>query len=292
MTIKILSDFDGVWTDQVLEARGVRDFMIAEAARLARIPANDAAWDFDRFEAAVRAEPDRHGWAPDGRITAYVDEDPFCVGNSIAAWIARGEGERERRYRAGVVDAGFDSMNAFADHCFFTATSHYRTLHPPALVPDAQEVFERLVEAGAEVVVVSNSQPAKLIDWFRASGIDAGEDGAHALRVRGSAAKFVLGPSDASITVAGRRIFVDRPSYRAILAEEAPDLVIGDVFSLDLALPHAMRTEGAAGAPRELVLRRHRHTPDWVARDAAEGAVDRIVAGVADLVPVAEGARA
>lgn len=292
MTSKILSDFDGVWTDQVLEARGVRDFMIAEAARLAGIPSNDAVEDFDRFEAAIRAEPARHGWAPDGRVTAYVDEDPFCVGNAISAWIARSDGERETRYRQGVVESGFDTMNAFADHCFFTATGHYRTMHPPALVPDARETFERLVEVGAELVVVSNSKPAKLIDWFRSSGIDAGESAGHALRVRGSAAKFVLGESDRSITVAGREIFVDRPSYRAILTEEAPDLVIGDVFSLDLALPHVMREEGAPGAPRELVLRRHRHTPGWVAEGRADGAIDHLVSGVAELVERITGARA
>ncbi|MEO0649643.1 MAG: hypothetical protein AAFZ65_03050 [Planctomycetota bacterium] len=292
MTIKILSDFDGVWTDQVLEARGVRDFMIAEAARLARIPSNRAVDDFDRFEAALRANPGAHGWAPDGRITAYVDEDPFCVGNAIAAWIERAEGELEARYRAGVRDGGFESMNAFADHCFFTATGHFRAMHPPALVPDAKAVFEQLVEVGAEVVVVSNSQPSKLIDWFRNSGIDAGEDAGHALRVRGSAAKFVLGATDATITVAGRPVFVDRPSYRAIIEAEAPDLVIGDVFSLDLALPHVMRTEGAAGAPRELVLRRHRHTPAWIAEGRAEGAIDHVVESVADLAGLATGAHA
>ncbi|MHC4262153.1 MAG: hypothetical protein ACYSWX_06515 [Planctomycetota bacterium] len=284
MPTKILSDFDGVWTDQALEAKSVLFFMIAEAARLARVPANRALADFTEFEALAQARPAEFGWAPDGRITAYVDEDPFCVANSIAAWLTASSDEREVLYREAVLDAGHETLTAFADHCFHTATENYRNLHPPALVPDALEVFDALRRAGAEVVVVSNSSPSKLIDWFRASGIDAGEDASHALRVRGSAGKFVLGETDASLEIAGRRIFVDRPKYRAIIGEEDPDVVIGDVYSLDLALPHAMREEGAAGAPRRLILRGHEHTPSWVRDDRAEGTIDRVVEGVADLV--------
>jgi len=37
------------------------------------------------------------------------------------------------------------------------------------------------------------------------------------------------------------RVELRRPRYEAILREEAPDAVVGDVFSLDLALPLALR---------------------------------------------------
>jgi hypothetical protein len=87
MRVKILSDFDGVWTDQAHEARNVKLFLIAEAARLARVPEHDARAHFAAFEAEVFAEPHRHGWAPDGRITAYIDEDPFCEANALARYI-------------------------------------------------------------------------------------------------------------------------------------------------------------------------------------------------------------
>ncbi|QDU67996.1 hypothetical protein [Engelhardtia mirabilis] len=288
MPIKILSDFDGVWTDQAIEAESVRLYMVAEAARLAAMPANRALAHFAEFERCTRSRPREFGWAPDGRITAYVDEDPFCIANSIAAYLSQAEGEVESRFRGAILDGGYETVTAFADHCFLTATANYRTLHPPALVPETKAVIDALAARGDDVVVVSNSAPDKLIGWFRACGIDAGEADHHALRIRGSAGKFILGESDQSIEVGGRRIHVDRPKYRAIIAEETPDLIIGDVFSLDLALPHVMRSEDAPGAPRSLVLRRHDHTPDWIESTRAEGAIDVVVDGVGELPGLAE----
>ena len=286
MTFKILSDFDGVWTDQAIEAECVKLFLTAEAARLAGVPANRALADFRAFELEVQANPERYGWAPDGRITAYVDEDPFCVANSIAALIAEGTTERTRLYRAAVLDGGFESLPAFADRCFLTSTTSYRDQHPPALVPDAAEHLAALGAAGAEVVVVSNSPADKIIRWFRAVGVDAGERQGHLLRVRGQAGKQTLGAGNDALVVAGRRILVDRPKYRVVLEEERPDLVIGDVFSLDLALPHVLRERGDVGAPKTLVLRGHEHTPAWVRETLVGTVIDRMVDGVDELVPL------
>lgn len=134
-------------------------------------------------------------------------------------------------------------------------------------------MFAALVEAGAEVVVVSNSSSEKIEGWFRETGVGHGLS--HALRVRGSAGKFILGATDEHLVLSGRRVCVDRPKYRAILAEERPDFVIGDVYSLDLALPHVMRRAGEI-APR-LALRRHPHTPRWVLDSRADGAIDLVV---------------
>ena len=284
--MKILSDFDGVWTDQALEAQSVNLFLAAEAARLAGVPAEQALEHFRGYEARVKASPSRYGWAPDGRITAYVDEDPFCVPNSIAVYIEEGAEDHARVYREAVLDGGFATMTAFADHCFHTAAGDYRQQHPPALVPGAAEVLHELHELGAEVLVVSNSPAEKIIGWFTAVGADAGTGPDHDLRVRGQAGKQNLGPADTSIEVAGRRIFVDRPMYEQVIEEENPDLIIGDVFSLDLALPHVLRSQGRSAAPERLVLRKLGHTPEWIHGSRAEGAIDLIVDDVHDLVDV------
>lgn len=288
MSVKILSDFDGVWTDQAFEAQNVKLFLIAEAARLARIAPDEAAADFALFEAEVMSAPERHGWAPDGRITAYIDEDPFCEANAIARFLEASSDTKAKRYVAAVLAGGFATMSAFGDHCFLTSTAQFRAQHPPALVPRAAEMFAALVEAGAEVVVVSNSSSEKIEGWFRETGVGNGL--AHALRVRGSAGKFILGPSEDHLVLAGRKIRVDRPKYRTILAEERPDFVIGDVYSLDLALPHVMRRAGEL-APK-LALRRHPHTPRWVLDTRADGAIDLVVEQLDGLVaPVRELAR-
>ena len=282
--MKILSDFDGVWTDQALEAQSVKLYLAAEAARLAGVSADEALEHFQGYEAAVKAAPTRYGWAPDGRITAYVDEDPFCVPNSIAVYIEEGAEEHARTYRAAILDGGFANLTAFADHCFHTAAGDYRQQHPPALVPGAAEVLHELHGLGAEVLVVSNSPAEKIVGWFQAVGADAGVGPDHDLRVRGQAGKQTLGANNTSIEVAGREIFVHRPLYEQVIEEENPDLIIGDVFSLDLALPHVLRREGRAAAPETLVLRKLGHTPEWIHSTRAEGAIDLMVEGVHELI--------
>lgn len=286
MAFKILSDFDGVWTDQAIEAECVKLFLAAEAARLAEVPANRALADFRGYEARVQASPERYGWAPDGRITAYVDEDPFCVANAIASYLSEATEPAAARYREAILAGGFANLTAFADRCFLTATGSYRDQHPPALVPGAARHLAALVDAGAEVVVVSNSPADKIINWFRSAGVDAGEVVGHGLRVRGAAGKQVLGATDRCLELAGRRIHVDRPRYLEVLREERADLVIGDVFSLDLSLPHLVRTEGEAFAPRTLVLRGHEHTPRWVREGLIGGPIDHILGGVDELLPL------
>ncbi|MDG1499026.1 MAG: hypothetical protein P8R48_03580 [Planctomycetota bacterium] len=313
MTFKILSDFDGVWTNPGDEAAGVQALMIAETARLSGIDREIVAGDFKVFGEIALGTPGAHGWAPDGRITAYVDEDPFCLGNSMAgvlgglasgelplAGCALGSVDGSLLPRAavyaGVIAArGFENPSAFADHCFLEATAAFLRDHPPALVPGAKAIAERFLTMGADVVVVSNSGEDKILNWLRDADIPAYSvhdesrpSGEPCFRVRGSAAKFALGDGSESITVSGRDIFVDRPKYHAVLEIENADFVIGDVFSLDLALPHKLREAGESFAPRELVLRRHDYTPEWVAGSRAGGAIDHVVDSLNDLCDLCE----
>ena len=285
MTLRILSDFDGVWTDQHAEADQVRAFQWQEAGRLAGVDAETARADFEAYGRGVLAAPERYGWCPGGRITAYADEDPFCRPNAIAGWIEERAPDEPRaaRYRDAILAAGYDDLTAFADHCFLTATGRFREEHPPSLVDGAGAAFEALHDAGAEVVVCSNSSAEKVVGWLRHAGVDAGEDEGHLVRVHGNAGKWRIG-GEAAIEVGGRRIYVDRPLYRTVIEEERPDVVIGDVFSLDLALPHVMRAEGHAAAPSQLILRCQAHTPDWITSTAAGGAVDLMVDHVTEVV--------
>jgi phosphoglycolate phosphatase-like HAD superfamily hydrolase len=281
MPLKLLSDFDGVWTDQAIEAEGVLLYTAAEAARLAGIAQNRALADFRAFEAEVLSRPELHGWAPDGRISAYVDEDPFCRSNAIARLIEGAHEPRPRTYRQAIEAAGFPSVGAFADRCFLGATERFRRDHPPALVPGAEDALRGLLELGIELVIVSNSPAEKIQGWFGALGLEL--PGPERFRVRGSARKFALGASQAGFDLGGRRVLVDRPHYRAILEQERPAWVVGDVFSLDLALPEALRREGRPDAPRGLILRRHIHTPSWVLDAARGGPIDRLIEHPAEL---------
>jgi len=281
---KILSDFDGVWTEADLEAAALHHELAGSCAALLGIDRPSAEAELAAFRRDVRAEPHAFGWAPDGRISAFADEDPLCEIAGLCSLVAMATHGAARRFREAI-EARWPSVQAFAEHGFVTAMARFRAEHPPSIAADARAQLDAVVECGAEVVVVSNSEPQKLEAWFRAAGIDAGEGPGHELRIRGSAGKQVLA-GDTSIEVAGRRVLVDRPRYREAIEHERPALVIGDVFSLDLALPHAMRTHGHPAAPRTLALRRHRHTPPWILDSRAAGAIDHVVDRFGDLAAV------
>lgn len=281
---KILSDFDGVWTEADLEAVALHDQLASACATLLGIDRPSAEADLAAFRRDVQAEPHAFGWAPDGRISAFADEDPLCEIAGLCLLVAVATHGVARRYR-DAIEARWASVQQFAEHGFVTAMARFRAEHPPTIAADARAQLDAVVARGAEVVVVSNSEPQKLEAWFRAAGIDAGEGEGHELRIRGSAGKQVLA-GDHAIEVAGRRVLVDRPRYREAIEQERPVLVIGDVFSLDLALPHAMRTHGHPAAPRTLALRRHRHTPPWILESRAAGAIDHVVDRFGDLAAV------
>jgi hypothetical protein len=278
---KILSDFDGVWTEADLEAAALHANLTAACATLLGADEPSVAADLAAFRDEVRAAPHAYGWAPDGRISAFADEDPLCEIGGLVALVAVATRGVARRYREAI-EARWPSVQAFAEHGFVTAMARFRAEHRPTIAADARAQLDAVLARGAEVVVVSNSEPGKLHAWFAAAGIDAGEGPGHALRIRGSAGKQVLA-SDRAIEVGGRRVLVDRPRYQQAIEDERPALVIGDVFSLDLALPHAMREAGHPAAPRTLALRRHRHTPPWILEDRAAGAIDHVVDRFADL---------
>ena len=188
MTIKILSDFDGVWTNPGEEAEGVQALMITETARMSGVELDVVAADFAIFGKIAMGTPTDHGWAPDGRITAYVDEDPFCLGNSMAGvldGLASGalpllgcslgsvDGAMVPRavdYAQVIREAGFANASTFSDHCFLQATAAFQRDHPPALVPGAKLIADRFLAMGADVVVVSNSGEEKI--WLAKCGGD------------------------------------------------------------------------------------------------------------------------
>jgi hypothetical protein len=286
--IKIVSDFDGVWTDQAAEVEVVRAFVVDELARLSDCPRERAADGYAALVRTVLADPAQHGWAPDGRITAYVDEDPLVECSAVCRMLAVSEDPAQIAWREAIVAGGFADMHEFGEHCFVGGTTRFLQEQPPCMVADAKAMLAALHQRGAEIVVVSNSATEKLVKFFAAAGITAAEHEHAELRVRGSARKWQLGAGDDSIRVGDRDVFVDRPRYREVIADERPDLVIGDVFSLDLALPHVMRRDHEAGAPRALVLRRHPHTPAWVTTDLAGGAIDRVVDQVGELAGMVE----
>jgi FMN phosphatase YigB (HAD superfamily) len=270
--MKLLSDFDGVLTDLTAEARRVRELFDAELASARPGCEAETRATVEAAERACDAEPHRHGWTWEGRVTAFVDEDLFVRVNGIAARLDeeadRGAGG-PAALRAAVQARGRKHFRDVAQAAYVAMTVETAAgkIHPvDAATP---QVLGELVRRGVEIVVVSNSGTERILRLLRDAGLDARpHDGApHPLRVRGDAKKFVLGDDPArrrSFRAGAYDVQTDRPHYEAILREERPDFVLGDVFSLDLALPIALRRGGEPGfAGLHALLRRRPYTPAW-----------------------------
>ncbi len=263
------------------------EFLIAEFSRLGGLGPERARELYRRFEAAVLAQPDRHGWRIEGRLTSYVDEDVFAVPTSVGQWVdAEPDADAAQLKRAILRE--HSSVTAFLDHCYHATCARFRAEVPHDLAPGAERVLAWLLRNSVQVVFASNAPLEKVQGWFACHGLEVAdaretEPGAAPLRAYGRAGKQWLGPGAEELTLGGRALLCDRPQYRAILERERADLVIGDVVSLDLALPLHLRRAGAAGAPRALALMHLRHTPGWAVDAVRAGELDHLAAHVTAL---------
>ncbi len=282
--MKILSDFDGVWTDQEGEARFINESFVLEVSRDLRLPAEEARVEFEGFLRAAHDEPDRHGWWPRGFLTAFVDEDELLATGAVCRYLDDGgDAPGADRWREGIQRNGHGSAHEYGSEKFGPAMQAYLRDQDHGLVDGALELSHRLRSAGAELVIVSNSPTAKLRKLFSEAGIEEGEG----FRLVGGARKWWIENEEPSSEFAGRRVHLDRPYYREILTREQPDLVIGDVASLDLAMPAAMRREGTLASSIQLILRQGPSSAAWAlgqtSLDRAERLVDRCVTSVLEL---------
>jgi len=290
--MKLLSDFDGVWTNPAAEARAQGEYLDATLLEWTApaTRAETAEW-LARARAATLADPTRYGWAPGGRLSAFADEDPFSPHSALLHYLHlhRVDDPRAAALCAAVEAHGFADLEAFGGKAHAMGVQRAVATRGPGILPAAADAGRRLLERGVEIVVVSNSGTDKLATWFDHAGVPQRvhpERAKGALCLRGAARKFVLGgPELAPVMLGATKVDVSRPYYDAILRDERPDAVVGDVFSLDLALPLALRRREPAFAALRLFWLIHEYTPAWlrsaVERHAPE--VERIEGGFATL---------
>jgi len=203
-------------------------------------------------------------------MSAFADEDPFIQHSALLHYVHDHVSldAVAGAMHAGALAHGFEGLDSFGGHSHAFAVEQVVKRRGPGILPQAAEAGRRLLAAGHEVVVVSNSTPDKLMQWFEHAHVPRTlhpESSQGALRVRGSARKFVLGPrARGTLELGGTSFDLDRPSYEAILLDERPDAVVGDVFSLDLALPLALRRGTADWNQVRLFWLVHPYTPAWL----------------------------
>lgn len=287
--MKLLSDFDGVWT--LPEEEGIANGAALDAALEGMLGEADRAairaW-VARAREVLRAEPSRWGWSTSGRISAFADEDPFTVHGALLNFLdsARGRDPLAARL-AAAIEKQEGSLGAFGGKAHTAGVQEVEKRRGPSITPGAVRAGRDLLARGVEVVVVSNSNTEKLKRWFDPTGLpyrEHPEHGAGAIRLRGSARKFVLAPEGADpFEVDGLSVDVARPHYESVLREERPDAIVGDVFSLDIALPLALKKRDAAWRNVRLFWLAQPYAPERIRRALAtlpEGDVETVDGGL------------
>jgi hypothetical protein len=268
--MKLLSDFDGVWT--LPFAEGAAQAEILERAILDALPeptrAEGAEW-IRRARAEVAAHPTRYGWAPGGRLSAFGDEDPFMPHSGLVHFAQQSAGSDPiaTALRDGLAARG-KSIDEFGGQSHSEAVARVVAERGPAILAEARQILDPIHAAGVDVVVVSNSNAEKLLAWFGHAGIRSAlhpERTAGVLRLRGGARKFILDEQRSlPLEFDGVSVETARPFYEEILADERPDAVVGDVFSLDLALPLRLKRTSPEFRDLRLLWLIQSYTPEWL----------------------------
>lgn len=266
--MKILSDFDGVLTDITHEARRSSEIFRLHLTQSGGVPPDELENLLRKVQREMERFPLHHGWKVDGRIAAYWDEDAFmhtqALGACLDEWALV-----DRNCTAQVLQAlktkGISSFSDLAGVSYTQMTQETSEGKLKPLDPETKAVVTELLKRGHDVVIVSNSKTDRITQLLTNQGLAIGDSPNSQLRIRGDAKKFVLGDTPDRLDVDDHAVDIARPHYEAILIQERPQVVIGDVFSLDLALPLSLARRQTPGfEPLQLFLRKRDYTPSWV----------------------------
>jgi phosphoglycolate phosphatase-like HAD superfamily hydrolase len=234
----VFFDFDGTLTDADACAAPFLEAFRARIARRAALAKSAFAEAWSRLADDVDRHPERHGWVVDGQVVAPACADPYLRASRVAKLLLEHvlpEAERE----------------AAVDEDFAESYRHVRTVFRE----EAAEIVDAVLASGRVACIVSNTRRAWIEARLAGLSLRSGE-----LRVAGEAAKWAIAPSASdperlarvpeqlTLDGLGRPMLLRRGRYLdAIVTMEAAlgvridrALVCGDVFELDLGLPHAL----------------------------------------------------
>ncbi len=278
--VKLVSDFDGVWTNQEIEAGYVWNHITSSLAALTGESKETIGGLLNGCKKEMDRQPYEYGWFFDGSVAAYYQEDPFGDNNAIFDYINRAASTRSysnfkqqiAKMKAAILEKTKMSLAEYSNDCFIKATTQFKLEGKLKPVETAGEIVNKLNSAGVEIVIASNSKTEKIEHLFRKAGHTVTNERAirrGRLHAIGDAKKFVIdrGFSEVpdSMEIKGKyKVNLRRKNYHKILLQEKPDYVIGDVFSLDLALPLYMRLNDSRVKNLKVIQKVQDHTPDWV----------------------------
>lgn len=222
---RIVSDFDGVWTDPQQEAV---DYSAAFAEKFSQrigIPLVELSGFMQSASEAINKSPGTFGWEYKGMIIAPATADPYVFNDTVAKETLKELGYHKDTDK--LIDGLFQA-------CY--------NLSKPVFREGAREYLEALHNL-SNLTIVTNSDTKKVEKkLFELFGT---ED--HGFRVIGNAKKYVVNNRgnwniERTTWLSGlpRPVFLRRSEYNQVLSRQGKiDKVLGDIYELDLALPEA-----------------------------------------------------
>jgi len=240
----VLLDFDGVLTKEENHAKAHFNLVIDELSKLTGFDKSTILSDFSSAKQLIKNAPHKYGWTVNENITSFC-EDLFTETNAVISTMS----ENNPIYKEVVRNKYGLDIGEFCVHIFDDATRNAS----PEFKEGIKEQIDEL-KKNADVIILSNSEEEKIKRMFDAFGIN--------VRIIGNARKYIVDNNfdkvPSFIKINKFKIPIRRPFYFEKLNEFKEAIVVGDVFSLDLALPFYLK--------HNIVLMTNNYTPKWSKR--------------------------
>jgi len=254
--MRVAIDFDGTLTDVEQEAGPYLLRFRELAAQDLNIYWKDLAHDLMLAKRLVLQDPTK-GWTHNGYVVAPATADPYVFNTAIFT-----------EFLAEMPQEKMQSL-LFSWHTesYKSAATAFRT--------GAREFLEKATKEH-DVTVVTNSKTDAVLQKLALLGFPN-------IPIEGMARKYVIDPSwdkvpfQQELPGFPRPVLLRRRHYGEILEKLKPDVVVGDIYELDLALPAHLGTRCVQlltkGTPQ---YERAAHTPHVQVADNLENVLKKL----------------
>ncbi len=278
-SLKLLSGFDGIWTNQEKEAEYVWDTIHKKLRQVTKFSESEIKNIFDEAESDMNRTPYENGWMNEEKISAFRGEDPFGDIYALFGYIDKTANTKSfsvyKQKLAEIkkdINNKYKSPEKFAFECFTEASRKFKEsgkLAPPA---NAKASLEKVLDKGADVVIASNSGTEKIEHLFLKLGKSPTNEKSfkrNNVFARSNARKFVISPDYKMLpeTMNIKKYYdiqLRRKFYHKVLTDEMPDFVLGNIFSIEIALPLYLRQSEPGFKNLKVIQLIKKYTPGWV----------------------------
>ena len=180
---KLISDFDGIWTNQNIEAEYVWNYILDSVSELSGLNKNEVNKFLSECKNEMNKEPYNYGWFNNGSIAAYFQEDPFGDNNAVFDYINKSASENSdiefSKSKKTVKDSilkKYSSLADFSQECFMNSTKIFKEEGKLNPIGTTGKVVDELSSNGVEIIVASNSKTEKIKYLFSKAGIDVTDE--------------------------------------------------------------------------------------------------------------------